>query len=223
MPIELVIFGCEGVLVDSRALRAEVLQAQLQQMGVPPDRIRAVRSGLAQGLPMSVTAIEAMVGAPLPPDFAEMLEGGMQQCLARDLTVTDRLPHVLTELRVPACVVASLPEAQAQEMLQIAGLADFFPGRVFPVRDGLRAPPAPDLFLQAAQSLGFAPPQCLVFEASGVGLAAAMAAGMQVALYVGGRHWQGADLSAWEDVDIFHHWGDFPAELLAGSGIQGVH
>ncbi|KAA9009313.1 HAD family hydrolase [Histidinibacterium aquaticum] len=223
MRTELVIFDCDGVLVDSEGLGAAVLTEELAKLGiqVTPQWVREVSFG--RSIPGVIGAVEASTGKPLPPEFEDLYRARLLERYETELKVTPGLMGVLSRLNVPACVTSTASPARVARTLMLTGLQPFFRGKVFTTSEVKRGKPAPDLFLHAARRMGARPNRTLVVEDSGPGMAAGLAAGMRVALYAGGSHMQGEDVSAWREFPVFDSWADFPRELVAAGRSNTVH
>jgi len=184
----MVIFDCNGVLVDSEPIVSAVLAESLTRAGFP-----ANSDGLARRYhgrrPADVFAsVEAATGKKLPPNFAT---GVAVKTLRRFRTELRALPHVahaLTWVRGPKAVASSSPHDRLRAGLEAAGLLRFFEQRLFSASDVPNGKPAPDLFLFVAQRLGAAAKDCTVVEDSIPGVEAAVAAGMPVVGFCGGSH-----------------------------------
>jgi len=187
----MVIFDCNGVLVDSEPIVSAVLAESLTRAGFP-----ANADGLARRYhgrrPADVFAsVEAATGKKLPPNFAS---GVSLETLRRFRTELRALPHVahaLTWVRGPKAVASSSPHDRLRAGLEAAGLLRFFEARLFSASDVPNGKPAPDLFRFAAARLEVDPASCIVIEDSVPGVAAAVAAGMTAIGFVGGNHMPG--------------------------------
>ncbi|MFK8850078.1 HAD family hydrolase [Streptomyces sp. Ac-502] len=180
-PIDIVIFDCDGVLVESEWLAARI-QAELgTEMGWPLSPAEAA----ARFLGLSAESIRTQIAAHLGADaahtwwerFMERYRRGVDAGLAPPV---DGLTEVLDDLTVPFCVASSGSHEKIAYSLHRAGLYDRFAGRLYSATDVARGKPAPDLFLYAAEAMGADPAACAVVEDSPAGVAAARAAGMRV-------------------------------------------
>ena len=182
----LVIFDCDGVLVDSEPLNNQALSELLAGHGLAltPDQATSHFKGLSN--PDMVAKILKDWGIALPPDFTTRLEAARWALMATSLQpVPGALEAVAAVARSGAalCVASSgTPDAIAQS-LTITGLLPSFRGRLFSAQQTARGKPFPDLFLHAASEMGFAPAQCAVVEDSLPGVKAGVAAGMPVFAY----------------------------------------
>lgn len=184
----LVIFDCDGVLVDSELLSAGVLMGMMAEEGFPLTE-EAFRSDFL-GRSFSAAALRAKerFGRALPEDFEGRYRDRLFARLEADLRPMDGVAEVLAALTVPFCLATSSSPRRLALSLRAAGLAPFFEGRCFTASEVPRGKPAPDLFLHAAARLGVAPAQCLVIEDSELGVRAGLAAGMAVWHFTGGCH-----------------------------------
>ena len=185
---KLVIFDCDGVLVDSEPIinraHAEVLTA----CGYPITEKVLVERFCGMSDPDMLEIIEREWGCALPVSYAErvglMVEAGFHQSLAP----IEGVAEAVDSLTLPICVASSSSLEQIRKKLEITGLLGRFGEHLFSATMVARGKPAPDLFLYAAQNLMTAPDRCLVIEDSPAGIDAALAAGMTAIGFVGGSH-----------------------------------
>lgn len=187
--VELVIFDCDGVLVDSESLAARNLEAALAALDFPlgPETIAACR-GLTLGEAMA--RLEAAQGRPLPADFATTLRARDVAAFEKDLKPVAGAAEALDGLagRVGVCVASSGSPEKMRHSLGLTGLLGRVAPHLFSAAQVGRGKPAPDLFLFAAERMGAAPARALVIEDSVHGIAAAGAAGMRAWGFVGASH-----------------------------------
>ncbi|HNB25877.1 MAG TPA: HAD family hydrolase [Alphaproteobacteria bacterium] len=187
-PIALVIFDCDGVLIDSEALSTAVLIDMLRAQGIDIERRVVLRQFIGHPYPVVAGKIAALSGRTLPDAFELEYRAKLLARFERDLRPMPGIEAVLAALAVPFCAATSSAPERVTRSLAIAGLAPQFGERVYTVSMVERVKPAPDLFLLAARRMGVAPESCLVIEDSPLGVAAARAAGMRVWLFAGGGH-----------------------------------
>jgi len=184
---ELVIFDCDGVLVDSEPIinraHAEVLTA----CGYPITENVLVERFCGMSDPEMLEIIEREWGCALPVSYAERV-GLMVEAGFRSLAPIEGVAEALDSLRLPICVASSSSLEQIHKKLEITGLLGRFGEHLFSATMVARGKPAPDLFLYAAQNLMTAPNRCLVIEDSPAGIDAALAAGMTAIGFSGGSH-----------------------------------
>ena len=210
--IALVIFDCDGVLIDSEIISATALVEELTQHGIAIEMAHVLEHFI--GHPYGVVAgkIAAIAGAPLPASF----EGAYRLRLAKrfeaELRPMPGILDVLDQLAMPYCAATSSSPERAHQSLRAAGIAERFGNRIYTVSMVERPKPAPDLFLHAAAAMGCDPKQCLVVEDSDLGIVAAQAAGMLAWQFTGGSHYAGSHPKAAPDVRpdrSFHDMADF--------------
>lgn len=186
--ISLIIFDCDGVLIDSELISATVLVEQLRLQGVDADLAYVFRNWLGRSFPAVAGNIASFSGRPLPADFESQYRSALLRSFETGLRPMPGIVEVLDDLRVPYCVATGSATERATRSIAIAGLGDRVRDRLFTASMVERGKPAPDLFLLAAARMNAAPEQCLVIEDSHLGVLAARAAGMQVWRFTGGSH-----------------------------------
>jgi HAD superfamily hydrolase (TIGR01509 family) len=182
------IFDCNGVLVDSEAIAADVASQELARAGfsVSPEIVARFFAGRR---PSDMLAdLEAATDRKLPPDFAKVLASITLQRLRQDLRATAHVAYALTWLRGRKCVASSSPLERVRVSLEATGLLNFFDPYLFSATDVPRGKPAPDLFEHVAKKMRVKPADCIVVEDSPAGVAAAHAAGMTPIGFIGGSH-----------------------------------
>lgn len=207
----LVIFDCDGVLVDSETLAAKVFAEILHGEGVrgySPERCMNDFRGLT--LSACLTHLQERHPGALPDDFISKLERATAVAFAAQLKPVVGVVQVVEQLaRVgrPFCVASNGGFLKMRHSLEITGLWSYFEGRSFSSEWVAQGKPAPDLFLLAAESLGVPPAFCIVVEDSSAGVHAALAAGMRVLQYT-------ADTpAAHKDVPVFSSMDQLPGLL----------
>jgi HAD superfamily hydrolase (TIGR01509 family) len=182
----LVIFDCDGVLIDSERLAIRVEAELLADLGWPLTQAEIVRRFTGRSQKVMFDEIVAQLGDTLPPDWQEIFHTRYQETFAAELRPIDGIVDALDRIDLPSCVASSSTPEQLRFTLGIAGLYDRFEGRIFSATQVKNGKPAPDLFLYAAQQMGFEPSDCVVVEDSVFGVQAARAAGMTVLAYASG-------------------------------------
>lgn len=188
MRIGLVIFDCDGVLVDSEALSAGVLGQKMAEIGLPITADIFRHDFLGRSFASAARRCDERFGRPLPPDFERSYRQTLFEVLARDLKPMEGVDAVLDGLAVPFCLATGSQKDRLAVSLKAAGLASRFEGLCFTTSEVAHGKPAPDVFLLAAERMGFAPQDCLVLEDSEMGVRAGLAAGMTVWHFAGGAH-----------------------------------
>jgi HAD superfamily hydrolase (TIGR01509 family) len=189
MSVSLIIFDCDGVLIDSEVLSARILIEEAAAQGVNIDLDYVRDNFLGRSFPTVAQVIRDSFKVSLPADFEARYRARLLERFEIDLRPTPGIHDLLGRLTVSRCVATSSSPPRAARSLAIARLDTLFP-RVFTASLVARGKPAPDLFLHAASELGADPAECLVIEDSRPGILAARAAGMQVVLFTGGSHMQ---------------------------------
>ncbi|MGW2111796.1 HAD family hydrolase [Streptomyces sp. NPDC001948] len=186
-PIELVIFDCDGVLVDSERIAVRVDAMVLSQLGWELTESEIVDRFVGRTTASMRKDIEAHLGRSLPATWEEETENRYHEALLAELKPVDGIVEALDVLaHRPACVASSGSHSKMRLTLGITGLFSKFEGRIFSATEVERGKPAPDLFLHAAQRMGVTPDRCVVVEDSQYGVQAARAAGMRAFGYSGG-------------------------------------
>ena len=161
----LVIFDCDGVLVDSEVLFNRIVAEQLTASGYPLDTETSIARFTGMSMPSLVALVEREWGQRLPGDFAERCRAMADPVFDAELKAISGIAEVLAGHDGPRCVASSSAPRRIE-----------------------RGKPAPDLFLHAAQQMGAAPAECIVIEDSLPGAEAALAAGMITLGFAGGGH-----------------------------------
>ena len=183
----LLIFDCDGVLVDSESLSCRIDAEFLTQIGIPYTAEEIARQFLGVSLKTMIARIEAERGCRLPDDFSERLNSILFARFETDLKPIEGVREAILSLPYPRCVASSSVPERIALSLRITGLSDLFDD-IFSSTQVPRGKPAPDLFLHAASNMKARPEDCLVIEDSVAGVQAALAAGMRVIGFTGGGH-----------------------------------
>lgn len=217
---ELVIFDCDGVLIDSEGLSAQVLTENLKEEGVVVDLDYFRTHLLGRSFATVVQAIHRGFGVALPQDFEARYISSLLAGFEHDLRTTEGIFEVLDSISTRFCVATSSSPRRVAKSLEVVGLSARFRDAVFTASEVENGKPAPDLFLHAAAKMGVDPARCLVIEDSLPGVEAGLAAGMDVVRFLGGAHFTGAPPADIENVDTFDKWTklvDLRPSLLKGS------
>ena len=183
-----VLFDCDGVLVDSERVAVECIVEFAARHGVELDFKEALDRFTGARMADTVHEIEKRAGCALPRDFEDRLRDRMAAEFEMRLEPMDGAAALVEALDVPYCVVSNGPRAKMEVTLRVTGLLEHFDGRIVSAYEVGAWKPDPALFLHAARLLGVAPGHCAVVEDSSYGIAAGVAAGMQVFALVGGGH-----------------------------------
>ena len=191
----MVIFDCNGVLVESEQLATAVVSQEFVRAGfaLTPDVVARYFTGRR---PADMFAeVELAAGRKLPPNFAATVATATLRRFRQELRPTAHAAYALTWLRGPKCVASSSSIDRIRVSLECTDLIRFFEPYLFSASDVPQGKPSPDLFLHAAAKMRTSPSACIVMEDSAVGVAAGVAAGMTVIGFVGGSH-AGGNLGA---------------------------
>ena len=215
-PVRLVIFDCDGVLVDSEPLSDQVVAASLTQLGWLMTPAQSNALFLGRTLVDMVPVIETRLGRPLPPDWRETI---VRDFLARVAIDLQPIPgaiealDALTAMGIPWRIASNSSHEEMAGKFAKVGLTTRADGRTHSHRDVARGKPAPDLFLATAAAQGVLPADCVVIEDSVPGVTAAQAAGMDCLAYA--AHGDAAALRAAGAVP-FQSMTALPALIAAG-------
>lgn len=217
---DLVIFDCDGVLVDSEIIAARIEADLLTRAGfaITPEELAETYAGLT--FRDIMLRIEQEAEVPLQASLLDEAERLVDQRLAREVRAVEGAREAVASVRAKRCVCSNSGAARVQATLTRTGLLPFFPDAVFSVTDlpEGRPKPAPDIFLHAAKTMAADPAATFVIEDSVHGIAGARAAGMRVIGFTGGAHSHPghADLLMEAGAETaIRRWADFPAVLAA--------
>jgi beta-phosphoglucomutase-like phosphatase (HAD superfamily) len=185
-PLRLVVFDCDGVLVDSEGIANRIIARELTEIGWAMTPDEADRLFLGMTLPGMVPMIEAEIGRPIPHDFGDRLRIAFEEGLSREVEAIDGAIDALdgvTALGLPWRVASNSSHAEMEVKFARLGILDRVQGRQHSYQDVARGKPAPDVYYAAAAAEGVRPRECLVIEDSLTGVRAAIAAGMDCLAY----------------------------------------
>ena len=183
MSIELLLFDCDGVLVDSERISNQVMAEKLAAVGLPLGYEETRATFIGWSLPSVMAEVERRIGKPLPADWEADFVAERAERFKLELQAVPGARTAAEAVRsagVPYCVASSGSFSKMKMTLGLTGLWDLFDGKLFSAEQVTRGKPFPDLFLFAAQARGARPEACLVVEDSVAGVQAAKAAGMRV-------------------------------------------
>ena len=183
---DLIIFDCDGVLVDSERLSIRVDAIFLERLGWPMSSDEIVERWVGRSDADMRAEIEEHIGGPIPVEIDEEFSRTYRETFDRELVAVDGIREALNRISTPRCVASSGEHEKIRRNLALTGLSDYFGERIFSATDVARGKPAPDLFLLAARTLKAQPARCAVVEDSVYGVEAALAAGMRPFAYAGG-------------------------------------
>ena len=186
--VDLVIFDCDGVLVDSEVISCRAHAQTLTRHGYPITADQVLDRFLGVSDREARQAVEAELGRNLPDDFEVQVKQATLQFYAGDLRAISHVADAINAIDLPKCVASSGTPEKIRHGLDCAGLYDLLAPHIFSATQVKRGKPAPDLFLFAAEQMQASPQRCLVIEDSLPGIAGALAAGMTVLGFHGGSH-----------------------------------
>jgi len=185
---DLIIFDCDGVLVDSEVISCRAHADVLSHHGYPITPEQVLERFLGVSDREARLNVEAELGRSLPDDFEAQMKQAALQRYANELQAIPYVADVIAAITLPKCVASSGTPEKIRHGLTCAGLNDLLVPNVFSATQVKRGKPAPDLFLYAAAQMQASPERSLVIEDSVAGIAGALAAGMTVLGFHGGSH-----------------------------------
>jgi HAD superfamily hydrolase (TIGR01509 family) len=188
--LDLVIFDCDGVLVDSEVISCRAHAETLTRHGYPITEDDVLHRFLGVSDREARQTIEREIGRKLPDDFEAQVKQATLKFYAGDLKAISGVASAIAAISLPKCVASSGTPEKIRHGLECAGLYEQFSPHIFSATQVKRGKPAPDLFLYAAKEMRAAPERCLVIEDSVPGVTGAVAAGMIVLGFHGGSHCQ---------------------------------
>src|SRR5437879_5307768 len=219
----MVIFDCDGVLVDSDKISLQIQAAWLTSLGIPTSYEECVSRYLGRSLAAALADIEDRLGRPVSRMSIDRLDCEVNNAYRKHLRAIDGVVEALDALDalgLPYCIGSSARRSSIDLKLRLAGLDERFRGRIFSATDVKQGKPAPDVFMHAARAMGFQLQDCIVVHDNPFGVQAARAAGMRVLGYAvltpPGRL-RDADL-------LFHRMEELPwrvAQAFSGATMLG--
>lgn len=186
--IDLLIFDCDGVLVDSEMLASNNLARALNEQGLAITPAESRKRFTGRSMASVIDDASTELGRPLPDDFLDQLREKDIKTFEQYLKPLPNIAATLSRLTLKRCVASSGSPEKIRHSLTLTGLIDLFEPNLFSTHSVRQGKPAPDLFLFAAKQMKATPKQCLVIEDSIAGVQAARAAGMKVVAFAGGSH-----------------------------------
>jgi HAD superfamily hydrolase (TIGR01509 family) len=185
---ELVIFDCDGVLVDSEPISIAVLVEALAAAGVTMSEEEAHVRFLGRSLKSMSEILHDDYGLAIDAAFLDAMRKVLYERFRAELRAVEGVAETVDALGIAHCVASSSQPERIRLSLTVTGLLSRFEPNIFSASMVARGKPAPDLFLHASAAMGVAPGKCVVVEDSPAGIAAAKAAGMRVVAFTGGSH-----------------------------------
>jgi HAD superfamily hydrolase (TIGR01509 family) len=185
---DLVIFDCDGVLVDSEVISCRAHAETLTRHGYRITAEQVLERFLGLSDREARLTIEAEIGRRLPADFEAQMKQAALQRYAAELQDIPHLADTIAAIDLPRCVASSGTPEKIRHGLESAGLYHLLAPNIFSATEVRNGKPAPDLFLFAARRMATPAPRCVVIEDSVAGITGARAAGMTVFGFHGGSH-----------------------------------
>ncbi len=177
---QLIIFDCDGVLVDSEPISNRVMAEMLTENGLPMSIEACYQHFMGRTMDDCVGVLATRFGHTVAANFVDDLRRRTLEALREEIQPVAGVAAALDRIRVPVCVASSGQLVKMRTTLRLTGLLHHFEERLFSAAEMARGKPHPDIFLRAAEALGAEPAACAVVEDTPVGVQAGVAAGMTV-------------------------------------------
>lgn len=187
----LVIFDCDGVLVDSEILSNGLLAEMMTELGHAMTTEEALQRFAGRSLADVLALAESVLGRPIPEELGRRYSRRLSERLRHELKPVAGAKETVAALACPHCVASSSTFERIRLSLDVTGLAPLFGDNIFSATQVAHGKPAPDLYLFAAKAMAAAPSACVVVEDSPLGVTAGVAAGMTVIGFTGAEHGTG--------------------------------
>ena len=181
-----VIFDCDGVLVDSERIAVHIDRQVLSEVGLDFTLEEVVKNFMGKSDKHFLETVETLIGTKVPEDWLDEIGRRYDEAFETELPSVAGIETALEEIDLPYCVASSGTHEKMQLTLGKTGLIKRFENKMFSSTQVARGKPHPDLFLFAAEQMGWQPHRCVVVEDSHSGVEAGLAAGMRVIAYAGG-------------------------------------
>jgi HAD superfamily hydrolase (TIGR01509 family) len=176
----LVIFDCDGVLVDSEIIANVILLEMLNEIGLYLTLEEVFNICAGKSTAICIEIVQDMLGQPLPGNFANEFEQRTIQAFIKHLKPVQGIHDVLNKLNLPCCVTSNSSHKWIRQALLKTNLLAYFSGKIFTASEIIRGKPYPDVYLYAAEQMGFSLQECVVIEDTPIGVMAGVNAGMTV-------------------------------------------
>ncbi|WP_433125227.1 HAD family hydrolase [Micromonospora sp. CA-240977] len=226
-PVDLLIFDCDGVLVDSEPIAVRTHVGIGAELGWALTADEVVQRFIGRSTTSINAQIAERLGEAVALDWDERFRVGHAEAVDTDLSIVDGIDDALDALEAMGigadrrCIASSGSHEKMRHTLGRTGLYPRFQGRIFSAHEVQHGKPAPDLFLHAARSLGVEPRRCVVIEDSRYGVQAAAAAGMRCFGYAGGL--TPADWLEQPGTTVFTDMRELPRLVAMSQGRESVH
>ncbi len=185
IPHELIIFDCDGVVVDSEPIGNRVFRGFLAELGLSFSEQQVYERFLGRAFADSLVIVEELLGRAVPAEVIDRYKQTRDRTLREEVKAVDGVMELVRDLGVPYCIASAGDHDKMRATLGATGLLQLFEGRIFSTTEVPRAKPAPDVFLHAAATMGVDPKRTAVVEDTVNGVMAARSAGMTAYGYAG--------------------------------------
>ena len=175
-----IIFDCDGTLVDSEHVTNQIIAEMAGELGVKMTGEEATATFGGKTLDAVLYKMRELSGKEIPDDWLPRLIKKVSESWKTELNPVNGVRELLENLNIPICVASNGEPRHVKGSLMLTGLKGYFNENVFTASEVNRPKPAPDLFLHAAQKMGFKPKDCVVIEDSIPGVTAAVNANIKV-------------------------------------------
>jgi len=179
-PFELVIFDCDGVLVDSEIIVNRVFIGLLNELGLTVTMDDMFEEFVGRSMEYCKNLVEEKLGKKVPDEFVQRFQHESKAALESELKAVAGIQAALDAIQLPYCVASSGSHEKMKMTLGMTDLYSRFEGHIFSVNEVENGKPAPDVYLHAAKNMGFVPGVCAVVEDTPTGVTAGVSAGMTV-------------------------------------------
>lgn len=208
MKIELIIFDCDGVLVDSEPISNSIFSDMLNEINIDIDPLETEKLFKGKSMQDCCNTVKERFYIKLDDKFIKKFRKRTFSAFEQNLQAIPGIKKVLKSLKYPKCVASSGPLKKIKFNLDITNLAKYFSDNLFSATELKKGKPSPDIFLYAAQKMNTDPNNCVVVEDSIPGVKAGLAAGMHVLLY--GKEYKEQSFPCLEEVIVFDNMRDLP-------------
>ncbi len=186
---KLIIFDCDGVIIDSEILACSIEVRHLAELGYNISLDEYMDSYMGRCFQDIIDDIQKKSPALDIDAFCEMSAGKIYTDeFKNNLKALPEIENLLQNLKYPFCIASGSSIERLNYTLDLVGLLPYFENKIFSAEMVENSKPSPDIFLYAAQQMGYNPKDCIVIEDSINGVKAGIAAGMETYAFVGGKH-----------------------------------
>ena len=191
----LIIFDCDGVLIDSELISIKILHQLFVEYGAKLSEHDVMQRFQGRSLKSALEEVKAEFGVDVPEHAVVHMNTKLFEAFSRELTQVNGVQEFIDSLTSKVCVASSSHPERLEHSLGITSLLRYFDGQIYSATMVKRGKPAPDLFLLAAQDMGYSPQNCVVIEDSPYGILAAKSAGMHAIGITAASHTKAPEFS----------------------------